>query len=74
MERVYFKSIYTRDPEGHIVELATLGPGFTVDEPVDELGQHLKLPPWLEQRRPMIESRLRPVTVTPWEEKGPPHA
>ncbi len=67
MDRVYFKSIYTNDPDGHIVELATAGPGFAVDEAVAELGQHLKLPPWLEEHRSEIESRLRPVTVPTWQ-------
>ncbi len=63
IDRVYFKSIYTHDPDGHIVELATAGPGFTVDEPPDDLGQGLKLPPWLEAERRRIESRLRPISV-----------
>jgi glyoxalase family protein len=63
MDRVYFKSIYTRDPDGHIVELATVGPGFGVDEPPERLGQDLKLPPWLEGQRPEIEERLRPVSA-----------
>jgi glyoxalase family protein len=63
MDRIYFKSIYTSDPDGHIVELATAGPGFPFDEEVDKLGQSLKLPPWLEDHRPEIERRLRPVTV-----------
>jgi glyoxalase family protein len=67
MDRVYFKSIYTNDPDGHIVELATAGPGFAVDEEVAELGQHLKLPPWLEEHRAEIEQRLRPVTVPTWQ-------
>ena len=62
MDRVYFKSIYTRDPDGHIVELATMGPGFLVDEDVSVLGTHLKLPPWLEQRRAEIEGHLTPIT------------
>jgi glyoxalase family protein len=62
LDRVYFKSIYTHDPDGHIVELATAGPGFTVDEPPDDLGQSLKLPPWLEAERLMIESRLNPIS------------
>jgi glyoxalase family protein len=66
MDRVYFKSIYTSDPDGHIVELATAGPGFPFDEEVDKLGQSLKLPPWLENHRSEIERRLRPVTVLPW--------
>jgi glyoxalase family protein len=61
MDRVYFKSIYTRDPDGHIIELATLGPGFTVDEPPGMLGKSLKLPPWLERQRSMIEAGLTPI-------------
>src|SRR6185503_14667661 len=51
MDRIYFKSIYTSDPDGHIVELATLGPGFASDEAPAELGRSLQLPPWLEPRR-----------------------
>jgi glyoxalase family protein len=39
MDRTYFKSVYLRDPDGHIVELATLGPGLTADEPLEELGR-----------------------------------
>lgn len=63
MDRVYFKSIYTQDPDGHIVELATLGPGFAVDEPPQGLGRSLQLPPWLEPNRGAIERRLKPLTV-----------
>lgn len=63
MDRIYFKSIYTNDPDGHIVELATLGPGFAVDEPVATLGQALKLPPWLEQHRNEIERVLKPLKL-----------
>lgn len=63
MDRIYFKSIYTNDPDGHIVELATLGPGFAADEDVKDLGTTLKLPPWLEQHRREIEQVLRPITV-----------
>lgn len=63
MDRVYFKSIYTNDPDGHIVELATLGPGFPVDEEVRALGNRLMLPPWLERYRGEIESALKPVSV-----------
>jgi glyoxalase family protein len=66
MDRVYFKSIYTSDPDGHIVELATLGPGFTSDEPVETLGQGLMLPPWLERHRGEIESQLKPITAPVW--------
>jgi glyoxylase I family protein len=39
LERTYFKSVYLRDPDGHILELATAGPGMTADEPLDELGR-----------------------------------
>jgi glyoxalase family protein len=63
MDRIYFKSIYTNDPDGHIVELATAGPGFLVDEAQAELGNHLKLPPWLENNRAAIEARLKPITT-----------
>ncbi len=66
MDRVYFKSIYTNDPDGHIVELATLGPGFTADEPVETLGQALMLPPWLERHRREVESQLKPITAPVW--------
>jgi glyoxalase family protein len=65
-DRVYFKSIYTQDPDGHIVEIATAGPGFLVDEDAASLGQGLKLPPWLEGRRAGIESMLRPISSPPW--------
>ncbi|NJN15940.1 MAG: glyoxalase [Oscillochloris sp.] len=61
MDRIYFKSIYTNDPDGHIVEVATLGPGFAVDEPVAQLGTSLKLPPWLEDHRADISNALTPL-------------
>lgn len=70
MDRVYFKSIYTNDPDGHIVELATLGPGFMVDEDRDDLGKSLKLPPWLETYRPQIEATLLPLTFPAWNPPG----
>jgi glyoxalase family protein len=66
MDRVYFKSIYTNDPDGHIVELATAGPGFLVDEDEQTLGTKLMLPPWLEGRRGQIERALKPLDVLPW--------
>jgi glyoxalase family protein len=66
LDRVYFKSIYTNDPDGHIVELATAGPGFAVDEAVADLGKNLKLPPWLEQSRSVIEQSLQPITASEW--------
>ncbi len=67
MDRVYFKSIYTNDPDGHIVELATAGPGFLVDESREELGSRLRLPPWLEGQRAEIEHGLKPLVVRPLE-------
>ena len=67
MDRVYFKSIYTNDPDGHIVELATAGPGFLVDEDEAELGQYLRLPPWMEENREEIEARIQPITAKRWE-------
>lgn len=63
MDRVYFRSIYTNDPDGHIVELATAGPGFAVDEAPEALGQRLMLPPWLEKNRPSLLPRLKPLTL-----------
>ena len=60
-DRIYFKSIYTRDPDGHIVELATAGPGFTIDESPVDLGTRLQLPPWLESRRAAIAAGLKPL-------------
>lgn len=70
MDRMYFKSIYTNDPDGHIVELATVGPGFPFDEPIVELGRSLKLPPWLEKDREAINAYLRPLTVNDWVGAG----
>ncbi|GAB4439147.1 MAG: ring-cleaving dioxygenase [Chloroflexi bacterium OHK40] len=64
MDRIYFKSIYTQDPDGHVVELATLGPGFAIDEPAGSLGSSLKLPPWLEQNRGDIEQVLKPLAAS----------
>jgi glyoxalase family protein len=66
MDRTYFKSIYTNDPDGHIVELATLGPGFTVDESVETLGTGLMLPAQVEPYREMIERALKPIIVEKW--------
>ncbi|WP_458189481.1 ring-cleaving dioxygenase [Haladaptatus sp. NG-WS-4] len=57
-DREYFKSIYFREPGGILFEIATDGPGFTRDESVSDLGTELKLPPWLESDRTMLEERL----------------
>jgi catechol 2,3-dioxygenase-like lactoylglutathione lyase family enzyme len=58
LDRNYFTSIYFREPGGVLFEIATDEPGFTVDEPADELGTHLELPPWLEPRRERLEAKL----------------
>ncbi len=57
-DRTYFKSIYFREPGGVLFEVATVGPGFTVDEPLGTLGRELKLPPWEEPHRAEIEAEL----------------
>jgi glyoxalase family protein len=61
LDRTYFRSIYFREPGGVLFEIATDGPGFTADEPVESLGTRLQLPPWLESRRARIESALPPL-------------
>jgi glyoxalase family protein len=61
-DRCYFQSIYFREPGGVLFEVATLQPGFAVDEPPASLGRDLKLPPWEEQYRAEIERGLAPVT------------
>jgi glyoxalase family protein len=61
-DRQYFKSIYFREPGGVLFEVATLNPGFLVDEDVRNLGRDLKLPPWEEPHRQEIENRLPQVT------------
>lgn len=60
-DRLYFKSIYTSDPDGQIIELATPGPGFLIDEPEAELGRSVSLPPWLENQRAALTAALRPI-------------
>ncbi len=60
-DRQYFQSIYFHAPDGLLVEIATDGPGFSVDEPADSLGGQLKLPGWLEERRSDIERKLVPL-------------
>ncbi len=58
IDRKYFQSIYTREPGGVLFEMATTGPGFTKDEPLDELGERLTLPERLENEREEIEAQL----------------
>jgi glyoxalase family protein len=61
IDRHYFKSIYFREPSGVLFELATPSPGFTVDEPLETLGEKLSIPPLLEELRPQIEATVRPL-------------
>jgi len=61
IDRFYFRSIYFREPSGVLFEIATMGPGFTVDEPLQDLGHKLSLTPQYEQLRDQIEPRLTPL-------------
>jgi glyoxalase family protein len=61
IDRFWFKSVYFLEPGGVLFELATDGPGFTADEPLEHLGEQLVLPPWLEPNRQEIESVLPPL-------------
>ena len=65
IDRHYFTSIYFREPGGVLLEIATDGPGFAIDEPLLELGRALKLPPWLEPRREEIAAALPPLGGNP---------
>jgi glyoxalase family protein len=60
-DRDYFLSIYFREPRGVLFEIATLGPGFAVDEDPDHLGEELRLPRQHEHLRAQLEASLRPV-------------
>lgn len=61
VDRFWFRSLYFREPNGILFELATDGPGFATDEPLDRLGTTLSLPPFLESRRAGIEKGLKPL-------------
>jgi len=63
IDRTYFHSIYFREPGGVLFEIATEPPGFTLDEKLDELGTHLRLPPLMESARSQIEQILPPIRV-----------
>jgi len=63
MDRKYFHSMYFREPDGILFEIATDAPGFTVDEAVEQLGTHLELPPWLEQDRSELEQVLPSLSL-----------
>jgi glyoxalase family protein len=71
IDRFWFRSIYFREPNGILFEIATLGPGFSVDEDVEHLGEELILPPAFEQLRPQIEPALTPLPEPrPWAKTG----
>ena len=61
IDRFYFRSIYFREPSGVLFEIATLGPGFTSDEPLESLGERLSLPPAFEPLRAQVEPALTPI-------------
>jgi glyoxalase family protein len=61
IDRFYFRSLYFREPNGILFEIATDGPGFATDERLEDLGRSLALPPFLEPRRAEIEAGLRPL-------------
>jgi glyoxalase family protein len=61
VDRFYFRSLYFREPNGILFEIATDGPGFATDEPLESLGEKLALPPFLEPRRRQIEAGLKPL-------------
>ena len=61
IDRYYFRSIYFREPSGVLFEIATIGPGFTADEPLEHLGERLSLPPDYEQLRDRLEQVLTPL-------------
>jgi glyoxalase family protein len=62
IDRTYFRSIYFREPGGVLFEIATLGPGFDIDEPIESLGAALVLPQRYEVMRPWLEKNLTPIT------------
>jgi glyoxalase family protein len=61
IDRFYFRSVYFREPSGVLFEIATLGPGFTADEPLESLGERLSLPPDYEPYRAQLEQTLTPL-------------
>jgi glyoxalase family protein len=75
IDRFWFKSLYFRDPDGNLLEIATKGPGYAADEPQDKLGSSLVLAPWLEPKRGEIEgalSKLDEKNARSWPPTYPP--
>jgi glyoxalase family protein len=73
IDRWYFNSIYFREPGGVLFEIATDGPGFTVDESPEELGSTLSLPPWFQVRREHLDGILTPIAVPTTATTGAGH-
>ena len=61
IDRFWFRSIYFREPSGVLFEIATMGPGFSIDEDAEHLGEALILPPAFEHLRAQIEPVLTPL-------------
>ena len=73
IDRFYFRSIYFREPSGVLFEIATIGPGFAVDEPAEHLGEKLSLPPDYQHLREQLEKVLTPLPDPRRSERKPPH-
>jgi glyoxalase family protein len=65
IDRFYFRSVYFLEPSGVLFELATIGPGFAVDEDIEHLGERLSLPPPFEPMREQLEATLKPLPYPP---------
>ena len=61
VDRFYFRSDFFPEPNGILFKIATDGPGFTADEPLESLGEKLSIPPFMEDRRREIEAGLKPL-------------
>jgi glyoxalase family protein len=73
IDRFYFKSVYFREPSGVLFEIATIGPGFAVDEDAAHIGERLSLPPRFEPLRAQLEQQLTPLPYPPaWRAAGSP--
>jgi glyoxalase family protein len=69
-DRTYFHSMYFREPGGVLFEMATDNPGFLIDEPIESLGEELRIPEWYEPNRRAIEARVLPITLYKAAETG----
>ena len=74
IERFYFKSVYFLEPSGVLFEIATIGPGFAIDEDQEHLGERLSLPAPFEPMREQLERTLKPLPYPPAWRTPPPSA